>query len=331
MSIKIKVHILTNFKDGPWGGGNQFLKALKKEFIQLKCYVDDPQFADAIIFNSHHLAKNVIKVKNNLSSKIFIHRIDGPMSLYNISTDKRDNIVYYLNKHIADGTIYQSRWSKKENTKLGLEKTYFNKVISNAPDSKIFHKSKIKLNNDSKIKIIATSWSSNRNKGFEIYKFLDDNLDWSKYKMTFVGNTPIKFNNIKHISPLPSELLSKELNRHQIFITATKADPCSNSLIEALNCGLPAVALNDGGHPELIKDGGELFQGKKDVLQRIDMISQNIDYYREKIIVKSINEICKSYLDLIGKINYERNEWDYKIKSLKLKNILQIYLKYYVV
>ena len=32
----MKVHILTEFIDGPWGGGNQFQKALRNQLIKKK-------------------------------------------------------------------------------------------------------------------------------------------------------------------------------------------------------------------------------------------------------------------------------------------------------
>ena len=48
----MKIHILYLFKDGPWGGGNQFLKALRNEFIKMNFYEEIPEKADVILFNS---------------------------------------------------------------------------------------------------------------------------------------------------------------------------------------------------------------------------------------------------------------------------------------
>jgi len=41
----MKIHILYNFQKGPWGGGNQFLKALKKEFNQRGIHEEKPEKA----------------------------------------------------------------------------------------------------------------------------------------------------------------------------------------------------------------------------------------------------------------------------------------------
>lgn len=48
----MKIHILYPFVDGPWGGANQFLKAIKNYFISLNAYTEDENKADIILFNS---------------------------------------------------------------------------------------------------------------------------------------------------------------------------------------------------------------------------------------------------------------------------------------
>ena len=116
-------------------------------------------------------------------------------------------------------------------------------------------------------------------KGFNVYKFLDDTLDFGRYEMTFVGRSPIKFNRIQHVPPQPSEELAEVLRQHDIFVTASRNDPCSNALIEALHCGLPAVVRNDGGHPEIVGEAGELFEDERDVLDAIGKVAQNYEYY----------------------------------------------------
>ena len=50
----MKFNIVFDIKKGPWGGGNQFLRALKEELILKKHYQDKIENADIILFNSHH-------------------------------------------------------------------------------------------------------------------------------------------------------------------------------------------------------------------------------------------------------------------------------------
>ena len=76
------------------------------------------------------------------------------------------------------------------------KKTIAQKVIYNAVDNKIFFRgNKEKINYP--IKLIYDSWSSNIKKGFNYLKFLDENLDFAKFEMKFIGNSPFTFKNIK--------------------------------------------------------------------------------------------------------------------------------------
>lgn len=300
---KIKIHILFKFQDGPWGGGNQFLKALKKEFIKMGIYEDDVSNANIILFNSHQHASKLISIKKKYPNKIYIHRIDGPVTSIRGNDKSTDKFSYLLNSYIADGTIFQSNWSRKQNYIQGIKKTDYNVTILNAPNFNIFNNiNKKSFKENEKIKIIVTSWSSNMRKGFEIYAYLDKNLDFSRYEMTFIGNSPIKFENIKMIAPLSSEKISEYLKKSDIYITASKADPCSNSLIEALHCGLPSVVFNDGGHPEIVGNGGETFQGKTDILKKIDKVAKNYELYQSEINLPVLSDVAINYANFCIKV-----------------------------
>ena len=318
----MKIHIIFDIKEQPTGGGNQFLKALRDYFIFKEKYAENPKNADVFLFNSYQYISEVLKYKKKFTDKLFIHRIDGPIRLYSQMSDKRDAITNITNKYLADATIFQSEWSKQANYSLGLERTNFETVIINAPDSNIFNRKEKKVfQSDKKIKIIATSWSSEYKKGFAVYKYLDKNFDFSKYEMTFCGNTSEDFKNIKHIKPIPGKELAKQLKKHDIFITASQKDPCSNSLIEALHCGLPAIALNDGGHPEIIKKAGELFENKEEISSLLQKISENYNDYVNKINVPELNEVAEKYLTFFNDIFQSQNK---KTKNLHLFNILKI-------
>ncbi len=260
--LNLKIHILYNFHAGPFGGQNQFLKALKKNLMEKGVYEEEALKADIILYHSFKLEHfiEIINLKLKFPKKLFINRIDGPIYLVRGTDPDIDHIIYDINSLIADGTIFQSEWSKEANQKEGLKKNRFENIILNASDPDIFNpKNKAQFKKLNKIRLITTSWSSNWNKGFKIYKYLDENLNFSKYEMTFIGKSPIKFRNIKWIKPLKSEDLAFQLKHHDIFITASQYESCSNSLIEALNCGLPAIVLNDGGNPEIISKAGLFF------------------------------------------------------------------------
>jgi len=295
---KMLIKILFKFRSGPYGGANQFLKALKESLITLGHYNDDPSKADVFLFNSHHDLQEALEMRRRYPDKIMIHRVDGPMRLYNEPSDPRDEKVIKAARLISDATVFQSNWSMKKNIELGWPETKFYTIIGNAPNTSVYNKDNLSsLTKNGKIKLIATSWSKNLNKGFDVYEYLDANLDFDRYQMNFIGNSPVRFENIKHWPPCNSGELAEWLKKSDIFITGSRNDPCSNSLIEALHCGLPAIVFNDGGHPEILGRGGLCFNKPEEIPELIDSIRNSYKDYQNAINVKSIDEIAREYLD----------------------------------
>lgn len=297
--MRKKVHIFFAVKQGPSGGGNQFLKALRGRFKEEGCYEESVEKADVILFNSHQHFGELLKVRLNNPHKLYVHRVDGPMRLYNVSNDKRDFIVNFLNRHVADKTIFQSKWSKECSLKLGASGKIKNTVILNAPDPSVFFNKNKGGHHHGKIKVVMTSWSKNFKKGFSIYEWLDQNLDPSKFELHFVGRSPIRFENIKCHGAMSSKELVSLYQKMHIYLTASENDPCSNSLIEAMHCGLPAIALKSGGHPEIVGKAGELFLEKEQVEKLICKVFENYQSYAGKTVLPDLNTVSKLYEDFL--------------------------------
>lgn len=297
---ELKVNILFDLYDGPMGGGNQFLKALRNYFRAESIYEDDPGKANMILFNGHQFAGRVAGFRLKYRNKPFVHRIDGPMRLYNRKSDIRDHIVNLAGKYLANATIFQSIWSKQQNHRLGYCAKEFETVINNAPEPAIFNtEGKVSFSRDRKMRLIAISWSDNWNKGFDIYKWLDKNLDFEKYEMVFLGNSPTKFKNIKHIPPLTTKDVAEELKRSDIFIFASRFEACSNSLLEALHCGLPAVVVNGSSNAEIVGHGGEMFEKVEDIPGLLERIVGDYEGYQSRIDNSSIDKVGQQYYEFI--------------------------------
>jgi glycosyltransferase involved in cell wall biosynthesis len=323
----IKINIYFNTLNKAWGGGNQFLKALKKYLVAKGVYEESPRAADVIIFNSHQLIGDIVKLKYKYPNKIFIHRVDGPMTYYRDDGIKLDRMIFKINNMVADGTVFQSNYSKYSCYELGMNKDVTNAVIMNAPDPIIFNKiNKEAFSRKRKIRLISTSWSDNWKKGFDVLKFLDENLDFSKFDMTFIGNTPVDFKNIRHIQPLASEELSLYLKKSDIFIFTSKIESCSNSLLEGGHCGLPMVAYNSTGNPEVVKGGGALFKSKLELPGLIDEIADHYDHYVDKIILPDIVDIGQTYYDFCKSLHDSKNSAPIKKINTMYFLLFKLYL-----
>lgn len=302
MGTKLKAHILFTFREGPWGGCNQFLTALRDELRKSDNWADSPAEADIILIDSFNDASDAIRWKRRLPATPFVHRIDGPISIYRGGDLYVDHLIHAIDKRIADGVVFQSQYSMTANLGLGMDPPKLSRVINNAAQEKNFWR-RSSTPGDGRIRLIASSWSANWNKGFDVYSYLDRHLDFSRYAMTFVGNTPIPFVNIRCVPPQDLPELGEILRASDVYVTASRHESCSNSLLEALACGLPTVAVRSGGNPEVLSEGGELFSGTEDVIGRIELVSANLEKYRADIPQRKIADVALAYVSFFEEVH----------------------------
>jgi glycosyltransferase involved in cell wall biosynthesis len=293
----MKIHICYNVTNSPHGGGNQFIRALKKQFIGRDLYTNNPESADIILFNSHQNVNEVCQIKNIWPSKLFIHRVDGPMRLYNDMSDTRDDLAYLLNDRIATATIFQSAWSKEKNISMGMKDNKPNTVIINSVNSDIFNED-YKKSPTEKVRCISTSFSSNYKKGHKYYEYLDSNLDFDRFEYVFLGNSPVQYKNIKLAGCLDTHGVAEQLKNSDLYITASENDPCSNSLLEAISCGLKVLALDSGGHTEIINNPDNVFIDEHAMLKKI----LNYDKISKIKNIKKMNETVDLYLNFFKRV-----------------------------
>lgn len=299
---KADISFFHDFRPPPAGGGHQFLHALWKELRHLGYSLEKNKISpstQACLFNSYNFDFNRLRLFRHIGCRM-IHRVDGPISVYRGWDDKTDQQIRMVNRELADVTIFQSQYSLKKHIELGLD---LNNpiVIMNSVDPSIFHsKSRISFTQNRKIKLISTSWSDNENKGFATYKWLEDHIDWNQFDYTFIGRAPIQFEKIHLISPIPSHILADHLRNHDIFITASKHEACSNALIEALSCGLPAIYLISGGNPEIVREAGLGFEEQNQIPALLTKLVDEYEIRQKKISIPSIAEVTHAYLNAMG-------------------------------
>lgn len=206
---------------------------------------------------------------------------------------------------------------------LRKKKNYF-KIINNGTSVKNKNKNK-KL--DSKVKVIISSWSSNPNKGFDTFKILDENINIKKFEIDFYGNSSIKFNNIKMMGPIDFKDLENQIQNYDLAIIASKNDPCSNFLIECINSDLDILALDSGGHTELISNKKSLFKTNDELLHKISNYEINGYLNSNKF---NIDDISSQYINVCKKImnNKSANRLNLLSFILFLINFSLIKLKY---
>lgn len=289
-----------DFQPPPYGGGNQFMIALEGALQRkgMKVLRNTGVGVDVHVIQSIWFDRSVFD-RELETGAVVIHRVDGPIQLYRGNDFKSDKLCYEINRDLADVTIMQSSWSMDMTHNLGFN-PHRPVLMWNSCDPEIFNRDgKCAFKKDRKTKIISTAWSNNPRKGKDIYKWLDQHLDWDRYEYTFMGRIDEAFENINIIEPVDSHTLASHLKSHDIFLTASQKDPCSNSLVEALACGLPAVYLADGGHPELVEYGGLGFSEKEEIPLALDRIISQYPSFQNNIWVDSIDDLAQKYIDCV--------------------------------
>jgi glycosyltransferase involved in cell wall biosynthesis len=285
----------------PSGGGNQFIRALVGELRRRGLKVELNRISSrtrACLFNSYNFDADRLRRLRPGDCRM-VHRVDGPIAAYRGFDDGADARIASVNAELADATILQSRYSAEESRTRGLA-FRSPEIVPNAVDPRIFHPERSPRPLGRKVRLISTSWSPNPRKGGPTYRWLAENLDRSRFEYTFVGQTSEPLPGVRTIPPLPSDELASVLREHDVFVTASLDDPCSNALLEALASGLPALYVESGGHGELVGEGGVGFADVDELLPALERLMDEYDERRARIVVPSLSDVADRYLEILG-------------------------------
>jgi len=293
--------VFHEFVPSPTGGGSQFLRALVGELEGRGLEIEVDRISGrtpVCLFNSFNF--DFARLRRFARSDCrLVHRVDGPIGVYRGADDGTDRRILAINGELADATIFQSRYSRDKHRELGLELRN-PVVIPNAVDPAIFHPSASReALGGRRVRVAATSWSDNPRKGSGTLAWLDGNLDFDRYEVTFAGRAPRTFENIRVVGPLASKELAALLRHQDVYLAASLDDPCSNALLEGLACGLPAVFAPSGGHPELVGEGGLPFAADEELPAALDRLVAELDERRAAISLHPISEVADRYLAVL--------------------------------
>ena len=230
-----------------------------------------------------------------------VHRVDGPIGAYRGFDDGTDAKIAEVNAALASATIFQSEFSLAKHRELGFELREA-VVIPNAVDPAIFHPPLVREPlAGRKVRVVASSWSDNPRKGVGALEWLDRNLDLDRFELTFAGRAPrAGFERIRVVGPLDSAALAELLRTQDLYVAPSWDDPCSNALLEALACGLPAAYRDSGGHPELVGEAGVPFREDGEASDAVERLVSEIDARRSAIDAPSISDVADRYLEVLG-------------------------------
>ena len=89
------------------------------------------------------------------------------------------------------------------------------------------------------------------------------------------------------------------LRASDLYVTASRHEACSNALLEALACGLPAAFVQSGSNGELVGDAGIGFEGPEDVTGAVERLAAELDERRARITVPALADVADRYLEVL--------------------------------
>lgn len=291
---KIKIFFNEPLKETPYGGAahfvSNFVNYLKEEFeitFELEKDIDLIIFVSNSTYKYKEKTLRVLKYKKKNPKTKVIQRINDCDKRKN--TNQVDKLILKTNK-IADETVFISNWLAEYFIAKGFNRPY--QVIYNGCNSDFFYPNKEKKFGDT-INLVTHHWSNNWLKGFDIYTEFDKILETKKdLTFTYIGRYYDNYKpiNTKIVPPLYGKELGDELRKYDIYLTASRWEPCGMHHIEGASCGLPILYHKyGGGINESCRNYGIEYHDIPSLLDVLNGIKKNYQGYRNKIPYKFLS------------------------------------------
>ena len=320
----MKLAISQKIHEGPWGGGNNFVKAVKTRMeerghtvvqslddddIDLILLIDPRSRNPLMTFVAGDILRYLLRHPN----AVVVHRINECDERKNTKTM---NFRLKLANYSADHTVFIASWLKKLDL-WQAEPTSRCSVILNGADTAVFNSTQhVPWDGQAPLKIVTHHWGANWAKGFDVYERLDDMLATNKWReridFTYIGNLPsgFSFKNAHHLPPSSGEALAAALSENHLYVTASLNEPAGMHHIEGALCGLPLLYRNSGGLPEYCSGYGVSFEGPQDFEIALETVIASYDDYKAQLdhYPHTAAHMADTYCNLFEDLVQQRQE-----------------------
>lgn len=259
----MKVLINRRPVNGPYGGGNLFVKAAwdilpKFGYVPVTDFSENPEVIlmvdphpdgdirigiNEIAGYKHHQKERVAVIHriNECDARKATTNVDQMLRLCQNWVDERVFVSNWLRDHL------RSKWEYPDGIHGGISD---NPVIINGVDKKIFSPMGPGQNWTDRTLITTHHWSDNPMKGLDVAIWLDEYFIpkyRDRFAYTYIGRLKHQLKNSRMVEPCFGCDLGIEVSCGEIYISASKFDPAPNHILEALSCGLKTFVHADGG------------------------------------------------------------------------------------
>tara|TARA_B100000925_G_C21966930_1_gene456005 strand:+ start:105 stop:1073 length:969 start_codon:yes stop_codon:yes gene_type:complete len=301
----------------PIGGSGTFLQYFKKYLIKkghTLLNINRKEKKDYIFITGSNIRNIILIFHNILSGSKIITRVDGknwihkykPTSIKRYILSILQNLNVFFFQIISNKIIYQSNFIQKDWGQNIFKKKSV--VIYNGSSfnfkRRIFKKT---------IQPILISVEGSIDSAFQSEKII--NYIGMNYRYEIYGKVSnrlkkkfVRYKNITFHGQVPRSKVKKILSKKRkfIFISLEMFAPCPNSVIEALNHGIPVIGYDQGSMREIVRSNqGSLIK-----------VSEDFNFDKSKLLNK-VNHISKNYKKYNNNLKNIDNKFklNYMLKS----------------
>lgn len=322
----MKVSINSIFLEGPYGGGVQFAKGIKK-FLEAKGvsvinHLRDSDIDIILHVNPFPFLTGTVSAYSFLDAYAYKLKYPQAIIVQRINECDERKGTNFMNKLLVESCAYADfvvvigSWLRPLLLQSGLSAEKPMRTILSGADNEIFNmRGKQWWRGQGKLKIVTHHWSPGYRKGHDMYQMLDMLLDDKAmselFEFTYIGSRPknVVYKNTRFIDPIFGKALGDELRTHDGYITASQNDPGPMHSLEAMASGLPILYINSGALPEQCNGFG--IEYTKDTLkEKLLELRAQYDAWSKKIQTYSrTSEVMGGeYLDLFTQLLNQRKE-----------------------
>jgi len=297
-------------RSGNYGGPLVKVKRLKQEFSEFLLNYN----LLYVLSNAPYLPESSYKLVKKKKIPIVLNQNGVFYEAWYQGNWKGENTRMSVPYHLADYVFYQSKFCKKAANKYLGKRKGDSEILYNAVNTALFKPNKELFHQDNPFIFLLTGQIDKHlyyrvestikalaaviKEGLNAKLIISGGLDYDVTKESKELINKLRINNsVKFTGPYKQEDAPSIYNYANAYIMTKHNDPCPNTVIEALSCGLPVLYSHSGGVPELVgNDAGIALECKESW---------------ESAQVPDVKDICDGMLDIANRheemSNFARN------------------------
>ena len=319
----MKVSIGYRLQDGPWGGGNQFGRALADALAargdQVRFDLRDGDI-DVILLTDPRVRSPSTAFGAGAIARYLALRNPGAIVVHRINECDERKGTRHVNRlmrranYVDDHTVFVASWMRDLDV---WRRESSASVILGGADPAVFDASGNRAwTGDEPLRLVTHHWGGNRLKGFDIYEMLDAMLvdpAWKdRIEFTYVGRIPddAALPNARVVEPLAGRDLAAEIASHHVYVTGSQNEPSGMHHIEGAMSGLPLLYRQSGGLPEYCAGFGIAFDGPDDFVAALERMMAEYDTHKRSLAdyPHTTERMCAGFIRLFDDLVARRDE-----------------------